>query len=152
MITRGRRRGRVLIVDDQPEILEGMKALMELEGIDVTTHNSIITLPFIIRKADPDVILLDMSLPALSATALLRDSRRVLRTDASIILFSGRSAVELAALTKELGAHGYLTKSEDSMTIVGRVQGWIHERRALRATEQSEVLNVAARTASPHSH
>jgi DNA-binding response OmpR family regulator len=142
-------RGRVLIIDDQRDILEGMKALMEIEGIDVTTHDSLITLPFMIREADPDVILLDISLPALSGSALFRNgSQRLLRTDASIILFSGRPAGELAMLAKDLGAHGYVTKSEDSLAIVARVQGWIQERRALRAAKGNEAPNVALRTAS----
>ena len=146
-------RGRVLIVDDQPDILEGMKLLLEMEGIDVITHGSIITLPFMIREANPDVILLDLSLPALSAPALFRGgSQRVLRTDASVILFSGRSASELAVLAKELGAHGYVTKSEDSLAIVARVKSWIQERRALRALKENEGLHVAVRTASPASH
>ncbi|MEA2162377.1 MAG: hypothetical protein QOK37_504 [Thermoanaerobaculia bacterium] len=153
MSAQTKRRGRVLIVDDQPDILEGMKLLLELEGMDVTTHESIITLPFIIREADPDVILLDVSLPALSSPALLRvGPQRLLRTDASIILFSGRSAGELAAMAKELGAHSYITKSEDSMTIVTRVQAWIHERRALRAAKENEAPYVAVRAASPVAH
>jgi two-component system alkaline phosphatase synthesis response regulator PhoP len=144
------RRGRLLIVDDQPDILEGMKALMELEGLDVTTHDSMITLPFIVREADPDVILLDISLPALSGTALFRmGSKRLLRTDASIILFSGRSPQELQRLTKEYGAHGFVSKSEDSMAIIARVQTWIAERRAIRITKAPEAANVQIRTASP---
>jgi DNA-binding NarL/FixJ family response regulator len=124
--------------------------LMETEGLDVTTHDSMITLPFVVREANPDVILLDISLPALSGTALFRTgSRRLLRTDASIILFSGRSPQELEKLTKELGAHGFVSKSEDSMAIVARVQTWIAERRAIRMTNVSEVANVKIRTASP---
>jgi DNA-binding NarL/FixJ family response regulator len=144
------RRGRVLIVDDQPDILAGMKALMEMEGLDVTTHDSMITLPFVVREANPDVILLDISLPALSGAALFRmGSQRLLRTDASIILFSGRSPQELERLTKEYGAHGFVSKSEDSMAIVARVQTWIAERRAIRTANVSEVANVKIRTASP---
>jgi len=96
-------RGRVLIVDDHPEILEGMKMLLELEGMDVTTHDSVITLPLILRKADPDVILLDLSLRALSGEAFFRLGReRLLRhSDALVILFSGRPLAELAANAEE---------------------------------------------------
>jgi DNA-binding response OmpR family regulator len=137
------RPGRVLIVDDQPDILEGMKALMEMEGLDVTTHDSIITLPFVVRQADPDVILLDLSLPALSGEALFRTGlHRLLRTDAPLILFSGRSPQELEQLTKDFGADGFASKSEDSMEIVRRVQTWIAERRAIRMTKESEAANV----------
>ena len=142
--------GRVLIVDDQLEILEGMKALLELEGMEVTTHDSVITLPFIVRQANPDVILLDISLPALSGSALFgAGTKRILRTDASVILFSGRSAQELAMLMKEFGAHGYLTKSENTTEIIGRVKSWINERRALRAVTTMEATHVAPRAASP---
>jgi DNA-binding NarL/FixJ family response regulator len=72
MTARSQTRGRVLIVDDEPEMLEGMKILLGLEGIDVIIHGSMITLPLILRDADPDVVLLDISLPALSGTSALR--------------------------------------------------------------------------------
>jgi DNA-binding response OmpR family regulator len=153
MSAQSARRGRVLIIDDQPDILEGMKMLLEVEGIDVITHDSIITLPFMIRGANPDVILLDISLPALSGSALFRNGlHRLLRTDASIILFSGRSASELATLAEERGAHGYVTKSEDSLAIVARVKSWIQERRYLRASKEIEALNVVVRTTSSTSN
>ena len=144
------RRGRVLIVDDQTDILEGMKALLEIEGMDVITHDSMITLPLILRDANPDVILLDVGLPALSGSALFKLGRqRLLRTDASVILFSGRSARELENLAEEFGADGFVTKSQDPMEIVARVQTWIGQRRAQRAAQENGGSNVATRTASP---
>jgi DNA-binding response OmpR family regulator len=141
-------RGRVLIVDDQPELLEGMKMLLDLEGIDVILHGSMITLPLILRDADPDVVLLDVSLPALSGTTALRSGlRKLLKTDGALVLFSGRSQNELMALAQELGADGFITKSDDPMEIVGRIQIWIDRRRLKRATERNEGSN-ANRTAS----
>jgi DNA-binding response OmpR family regulator len=141
-------RGRVLIVDDQPELLEGMKMLLDLEGIDVILHSSMITLPLILRDADPDVVLLDVSLPALSGTTALRSGlRKLLKTDGALVLFSGRSQNELMALAQELGADGFITKSDDPMEIVGRIQMWIDRRRLKRATERNEGSN-ATRTAS----
>src|SRR5437763_16828787 len=98
-------RGRVLIVDDEPELLEGMKTLLDMEGIDVIIHGSMITLPLILREADPDVVLLDISMPALSGTSALRNGlRRLLRTDGALVLFSGRSPRELTTAAEELGA------------------------------------------------
>lgn len=142
-------RGRVLIVDDQHDLLEGMKALLEISGIDVILHDSMITLPLILREADPDVVLLDVSLPALSGTSALRQGlKRLLRTDAFLLLFSGRSPGELASLTHELGADGYITKAQDPMEIVTRLQSWIDRRNLVRATQRNEVLNAATRTVS----
>jgi DNA-binding response OmpR family regulator len=142
-------RGRVLIVDDEPDLLEGMKMLLKIEGIDVIIHGSLITLPLILREADPDVVLLDISMPALSGTAALRNGlRKLLRTDGALVLFSGRSPRELATTADELGADGFITKAQEPMEIVRRIQTWIDRRRLQRATERNEGSNVIARTAS----
>jgi len=141
-------RGRVLIVDDEPELLEGMKMLFEVKGMDVIFHSSMITLPLILRDADPDVILLDVSLPALSGTSALRSGlRRLLKTDGALVLFSGRSENELTVIARDLGADGFITKSDEPMEIVGRVQIWIERRRLKRASERNEGPNAANRTA-----
>jgi DNA-binding response OmpR family regulator len=138
-------RGRVLIVDDEPEMLEGMKMLLEIEGIDVIFHESMITLPLILREARPDVVLLDISLPALSGTVALRSGlRKLLRTDGAILLFSGRSHRELKLMVQELGADGFIAKSDDPIEIVRRIQLWIDRSRLKRATERSEGSNAAA--------
>ena len=142
-------RGRVLIVDDEPDLLVGMKMLLEIEGIDVTIHSSMITLPLILREADPDVVLLDISMPALSGTSALRNGlRKLLRTDGAIVLFSGRSPRELTEAAEELRADGFITKAQEPMEIVKRIQTWIDRRRLQRATERHEESNVIARTAS----
>ena len=147
-------RGRVLIVDDHPEVLAGMKALLELEGMDVTTHDSVITLPLILRRADPEVILLDLSLRALSGEAFFKLGReRVLRhTNALVILFSGRPSAELAAHAEEFGADGILPKSEDAMQAVARVKTWIQQHRALCRARRMEATDVATGSASASAH
>jgi two-component system, OmpR family, alkaline phosphatase synthesis response regulator PhoP len=141
-------RDRVLIVDDEPNLLEGMKMMLEIKGIDVIIHSSMITLPLIMREARPDVVLLDVSLPALSGTSALRSGlRKLLRTDGAILLFSGRSHRELTDMAEELGADGFITKSDDPTEIVRRIQLWIDRSRLKRATERSEESHAAERTA-----
>jgi DNA-binding response OmpR family regulator len=141
-------RGRVLIVDDEPDLLAGMKMLLEIEGIDVIIHDSMITLPLILREADPDVVLLDISLPALSGSAAMRSGlRKMLRTEGVILLFSGRSDHELTTLAEELGADGFIGKAGDPMDIVRRVQTWIDRRRLKRANDRREDANGPQRTA-----
>lgn len=123
--------GRVLIIDDEPDLLAGLVQLFELEGLAVQVHSSLITTPFVLRSADPDVILLDLSMPALSGKAAFLNGLRCLKTDAPVILFSGRGSGELAALVEELGADGFLCKSDDAMAMIHRVRIWITNRRAL---------------------
>lgn len=139
--------GRVLIVDDEPDLLAGLMMLLEDEGIEVSTHSSMITLPLVVRRIDPDLILLDLSMPALSGSAVFKLGRRHLRSDAPLVLFSGRGAVELAQRAEELGADGFLAKSQEPIDIIARIQSWIDHRRAVRAAENGEG-NDAFRTAS----
>jgi DNA-binding NarL/FixJ family response regulator len=140
--------GRVLAVDDQPDLLDGLKMLLEMEGITLIVHDSMITLPLIIRDADPDVILLDLSLPALQGDAamrLLRSNR--LKTDAVLLLFSGRGSQELATLAESLGADGFIAKSDDAVDMVRALENWINHHRVLRAAARGG-SDVATRSAS----
>jgi DNA-binding response OmpR family regulator len=135
MSTRRNGPGRVLIVDDQPELAEGFRMYLEDDGYEVAVHTSLITLPMIVRSIDPDVILLDLSMPALSGHALFHaGTHRVLRTDAPVVLFSGRGARELSRLAEELGAEGFLPKDCDPADASRRIAAWVTQRRALRAS------------------
>jgi DNA-binding response OmpR family regulator len=123
--------GRVLIVDDEPELMAGIQCVLEAEELEVVLHSSLITLPLLMRAIDPDVILLDLSMPALSGAAALANQRQWLKTDAPVILFSGLESRELAQLVEELGADGFICKSDETNAIVARVKIWVLNRRAL---------------------
>ena len=140
--------GRVLIVDDDPEIVAGLQALLELDGLTVFHQTSLITLPFRIRECDPDLILLDLGMPALSGTALFggRGAHDLLRTDALIILFSGRDSRDLSRLTEELGADGFISKADDVNESIRRIHTWIAHRRAIQATHGGKNHAVRAIT------
>ena len=139
--------GKVLIVDDEPDLIEGIVWLLRDEGIEVVTHDSMITLPLVVRQIDPDLILLDLSMPALSGSAIFEMGRARLRSDAPLVLFSGRAAHELAKRAEELGADGFLAKSQEPVDIIARIQSWIDHRRAVRAAGKREGSD-ALRTAS----
>src|SRR5215212_9328968 len=55
--------GRILIVDDEPELVEGFRSVLEGAGFEATIQTSLITLPLTIRKLNPDLILVDLSMP-----------------------------------------------------------------------------------------
>jgi DNA-binding response OmpR family regulator len=141
-------RGKVLMVDDESELLEGLALLLREEGIEVEIHESIITLPLVVRKIDPDVILLDLSMPALSGSAVFAMGRKRLGSDAPLVLFSGCAPHELAKRAEELGADGFLSKMQEPLDLVARIESWIDHRQAVRNVEDSD----ASRTASVVAH
>jgi len=123
--------GRILLIDDQPELIEGFRLLLEDEGFEATVHPSLITLPLVLRSLNPDVILLDLSMPALSGQALFATGvHRLLRTSAPIVLFSGRSPRELSEITEEIGADGFVSKAQDLDDAIRRIRLWVMKRRA----------------------
>jgi DNA-binding response OmpR family regulator len=127
---------RVLAVDDQPELFDGLRELLEEEHIDLVVHTSLITLPFVLREIDPDVILLDVHMP-LTGTSLLRcEVRDRLPTNAPIVLFSGSDPRELSKLTEEHGANGFLSKVAEPAEIVRHLRAWGSVRSALARKER----------------
>jgi DNA-binding response OmpR family regulator len=118
-----KRQPRLLLIEDDTEVASGMKAILELEGIKVFWRTSVITLPLEIRDIDPDLILLDLSMPALSGTQLLEaGAQRILRSSAPIALFSGRPPQELSQLTEQFGLAGFISKGDELAEVVSSIQ------------------------------
>ena len=125
----------VIIVDDDTSISTGLTMLLEIEGIEARSTRSPFELPFIVAEIDPEVILIDLSMPSISGEAIFRTlARRKLRSNAATLIFSGRPQNELARLAEELGADGFICKSDDTEQIIRKIRFWINQRqRAQRA-------------------
>lgn len=128
--------GRVLVVDDDVTIREGMTVLLESVGIDVVTHDSMITLPFVMRAVCPDAILLDIAMPALSGVSYFTVPHRqpFSSSTASVILFSGLPANQLSDLVQAFGADEFISKSEEAREIAERVRRAVERSRMRRTT------------------
>jgi two-component system OmpR family response regulator len=131
-------RGRVLIVDDDPDISAGMSLLLEDEGLDVQTTSSPFEFPILLRRLDPDLVLMDLQMPALSGESVLDIvTQRDLKGDARFVLFSGRDTLELAQLTERLGADGFLQKGADVDQMLRRIRIWVAQRQLIRQRRES---------------
>jgi two-component system cell cycle response regulator CtrA len=123
----------VIIIDDDKSIGAGLTMLFEIEGIAARATSSPFELPFIVAEMDPDVILLDLSMPAISGEAVLRTlARRKLRSRAAILIFSGREPAALAQIAEDLGADGFISKMDDTEQIVRKIRFWIGRREGLQ--------------------
>lgn len=120
-------RGRILIIDDDQAGVAGLRMYLEDEGFTVHVESSLITVPLVLRRVAPHVILLDLSMPALSGTALLRLKPHA-RADAAVVLFSGRPSAELAELAREHGADGFVSKTAELAEIVSVLDHLVAQR------------------------
>jgi len=123
---------KILLIDDDPMIVEAMTAYFQMLGIDVLTSSSVFEIPFLIGRERPEVVLLDIGMPVLDGAKIMQSLGERLRMATHFILFSGRSRRELAVMAEQLGAVDCISKAEDMPSIERRVRYWI--RAAQRKT------------------
>jgi CheY-like chemotaxis protein len=86
--------------------------VLEKEGYTVETLDLLIYLPQLVRDDPPDLILLDLSMPALSGVNVAQFIRRYEKEPIPIVLYSSRSTEELERTAKTLQAAGFVQKGE----------------------------------------
>ncbi len=114
---------RVLVVDDDPSLLELARRRLELEGFHVTTTNETLGTTRRIRELKPDVVIMDQQMPALSGSSLLKVIREAMPQSApKLVLYSNIGESELAAKAAESGADGYICKSDGMDKLIGKIR------------------------------
>lgn len=124
---------RVLVADDDPDILAVVKVNFELEGFEVDTA---VDGEDALQKATaepPNVIVLDIMMPRMDGlTALHRLRGQASTANVPIILLTARGLPEDRVRGLELGADDYITKPFDINELVARVGAVIRRTQAAR--------------------
>ncbi|PAY03697.1 MULTISPECIES: response regulator transcription factor [Bradyrhizobium] len=113
---------RVLIVDDHPVVVSGCRSLFASDKtvkIDDAADAKTGHRAFMQKR--PDVTVIDIKLPDVSGFELLRKIRKV-DPDARIIMFSMNDDPAFVVRAVEMGAQGYLSKSDDPRMFVKAVR------------------------------
>jgi DNA-binding response OmpR family regulator len=112
---------RVLIVDDEPEIVRGLEHNLRFEGYEtVSAQNGEDAVAVATREA-PDLILLDIMMPKLSGWDVCR-ALRGKGVDVPIIMLTARGEEVDRVLGLELGADDYVTKPFSLRELLARVR------------------------------
>src|SRR4051812_18394575 len=101
--------GRVLLVDDEPDQVALLRAMLTPLGMDVTTADSAEQALATYRRHPVDVVVTDLHLPGASGIDLIRDLRQS-ETPPAVVLITGESSVASAVEALKLGASDYLQK------------------------------------------
>ena len=113
---------KVLIVDDHPVILSGCRSLFGTDNsvkIDEATDAKSGHRAFVSKR--PDVTVIDINLPDVSGFELMRRIRKD-DPDAKIIMFSMNDDPAFVVRAVEMGAQGYVSKSDDPRVLVKAVR------------------------------
>jgi DNA-binding NarL/FixJ family response regulator len=113
---------RVLIVDDDQLQLELMERSLRLEGFQVATSSSVFGVSNIMRSFEPDVMLIDVHIPALSGDQLLGLARRNAPETTRFVLYSSCDEWRLRSLAKDTNADGWISKSADSSQVAKKLR------------------------------
>ena len=131
---------RVLIVDDHPVVRRGLRALLEVQdGIAVAGEaGDGPTALALAAEHDPDVILLDLKLPAMSGLAVLTELTA--RDAASkVLVLTSVTDPDSAGQVMRAGAAGVLYKDVDPDALVRAIRS-VHDGHLLLAAEAAGML------------
>jgi two-component system phosphate regulon response regulator PhoB len=133
---------RILVVDDEADILELVSFHLRQAGFSVETAQDGATALACLRRAPPSLLLLDVLLPDLTGTEILR----VLRQDEAtrgvpVILLTARGEEVDRVVGFELGADDYVTKPFSPRELVLRVRAVL--RRGQGGEAEGEVVEHA---------
>ncbi len=124
---------RVLVADDDPDILTVVKVNLELDGFEVETA---VDGEDALQKATsnpPNVIILDIMMPRMDGlTALHRLRSQATTASIPIILLTARGLPEDRVRGLELGADDYITKPFDITELAARIRAVLRRTQAAR--------------------
>ncbi|MEZ0311589.1 MAG: response regulator [Myxococcota bacterium] len=116
-------RQRVLVVDDSEVVLDATRLMLEYSGFEVMTLPTPFGTTSIISNHQPDLVLLDVTMPALRGDALVEMIRAGRTSRATrIALHSDRPARELRDLAHRCGADGFICKTDDPDELARQVR------------------------------
>lgn len=104
----------VLVVDDDVELLSLVERLLRSSGLRVTTASASIGVSNLVRRVMPDVVVVDVNIPALSGDALITLVRRHAPPQTRFVLYSSCDESELRAIARRIDADGWISKSNVS--------------------------------------
>jgi two-component system alkaline phosphatase synthesis response regulator PhoP len=137
------RLGRVLVVEDEPDVAELIRFNLFKEGYEVVVVGNGADAVRRARDSKPDVILLDIMVPQLNGWEVCRrlkqddETRRI-----PIIMVTGRVDEGDKVLGFELGADDYVTKPFSARELLARVRAVTRRGRAADGADKKRQLKV----------
>jgi DNA-binding response OmpR family regulator len=115
--------GQVLLIEDEPNIIEAIKFILSREGWQVHTHCNGEDAAAVVRARAPDVLILDVMLPGRSGYDILRE----LREDAAmaalpVLMLTARGQSRDREMAERAGASRFMTKPFSNAEVLDAVR------------------------------
>ena len=132
--------GRILVVDDEENVLVTIEAILRMDGYDIDTAGSGERALELIGQNDYDVVLTDLRLEDMSGQDILAAIRQ--RSPATVsVMLTGYASLESALAALREGAYDYLIKPSDPEELRATVRRGFERRQLLRRITRLEELD-----------
>jgi DNA-binding response OmpR family regulator len=131
----------ILVVDDEPKIVQFARDYLEHAGFSVLTAFNGKTALAVARSAKPDLVVLDLGLPDMDGLDVTRSLRK--DSNVPIIMLTARGEETDKLVGLELGADDYITKPFSPKELVARVRAVLRRSEATAANAQAEIIRAA---------
>lgn len=140
---------RILIADDQADILEALRLLLKGVGFETTAVTSPDAVRRAVEKGDFDLVLLDLNYTRDTTSGkegfgLLRDLRELDET-LPVVTMTAWASVDGAVEAMRRGARDYIEKPWDNERLLATIQTQVDLARALRRAQRLETENIRLR-------
>jgi len=118
---------RVLVIEDEPNIIEAISFILSREGWDVKTHSNGHDAMDAVGSRAPDLLILDVMLPGKSGFDILQELRDdVAMAELPVLMLTARGQVKDRETAERCGANRFMTKpfsNSDVLTAVRELMG-----------------------------
>jgi two-component system KDP operon response regulator KdpE len=139
--------GRILVIDDEPQITRVLRAALTAQNFDVRIANDPEEGLLVFREWSPDLVITDLMMPGMSGVELCRAIR--LQSATPVLVLSVRDHERAKVEALDAGADDYVTKPFSIQELMARVRAHLRRapERTTAAIEAGDfVVDVAAHT------
>jgi two-component system alkaline phosphatase synthesis response regulator PhoP len=134
---------KILIVDDEKDILEFLSYNLEKEGYQVSTAlNGVLALG-LAKKIKPDLIILDVMMPEMDGVSTCSELRKMPETQNSLILFLTARSEEYSELAGfNAGADDYVTKPIKPKLLISRIKALLKRNKSIESSSSIKIEDI----------
>lgn len=114
---------RVLLIEDEPNIIEAISFLLLRDGWQVDTHSNGDDAVQVVLDKQPDILILDVMLPGRSGYEILQDLRATESTsNLPVLMLTARGQSKDRDMAERMGASRFMTKPFSNDEILAAVR------------------------------
>jgi DNA-binding NtrC family response regulator len=142
-------KARVLVADDQPDVLQALRLLLKAEGCEIETATSPAGVLAAVESRDFDVAIIDLNYTRDTTSGIeglsLLSKLQSLDTPMPVVVMTAWGTVDLAVEAMRRGARDFIQKPWDNERVLAVVRTQVELARALRRSQRLEAENRVLR-------